>query len=413
MPGMFMRLRYQSDYLQYASLCFVTTSKKAKTVPAMKTKVLEEKDLTGSIAVVVGTRPGIVKFSPVIRELSKKDCEFFIIHTGQHYSYNMDRVFFDSLELPDPLFTNDHVRNFATHGGQTAEMIKGVEYACINARPSVVIVGGDANTNIAAALAARKLVSIKVIHMEAGLRSHDWKMPEEHNRVMIDHISDVLLAPTLLAKRNLEHEGVQGKIFYTGNTIVDAVRQNIQIAKRKSNILSKIGNLPYSLVTFHREENVDHLEKLSSIVSAIEDIKKKHGLNVVFSCHPRTDQRLRQFGLMKLLAAIRTLKIIEPVNYLDFLVLMANAKIILTDSGGIQEESCILKVPCVTLRENTERPETLEVGSNIIVGTNPEDIHNGIARSLSSETDWQNPFGDGMASKRIADILIEYAKKTK
>ena len=377
----------------------------------MKVKILEEKDLTDRIGVVVGTRPGIIKFSPVIHELSRRKTNFFIIHTGQHYSYNMDEAFFHDLELPRPRFTNDHVRNFSTHGGQTAEMIKGVEAACIEAKPSVVIVGGDANTNLAAALAVRKLVSIKLMHMEAGLRSHDWQMPEEHNRVMIDHISDVLVAPTRQAQKNLKDERVKGKIFYTGNTIVDAVNQNILIARKKSNIFSKIGDEPYALLTFHREENVDHKEKLESIFSAIENMKNKYGFYVIFPWHPRTRKRIMQFGLGKMIESNPSLHIIDPVGYLDFLLLMSKAEIILTDSGGIQEESCILKVPCVTLRENTERPETLEVGSNILVGTSPEKIHQGIESALQSERNWENPFGDGLAAKRIVDILIDYAKK--
>jgi len=377
----------------------------------MKTKILEKKDLTGSIAVVVGTRPGIIKFSPVIRELMKRKADFFIIHTGQHYSYNMDKTFFDELELCPPRFTNDAVRSYATHGGQTAEMIKGVEAACIDAKPSVVIVGGDANTNLAAALAVRKLVHIKLAHMEAGLRSFDWQMPEEHNRVMIDHISDVLMAPTGQAMEHLRQEHVRGEIYYTGNTIVDAVYQNSILAKEKSGILESVATEPYALLTIHREENVDHREKLESIFSALQNIERNFGLHTIFPCHPRTSKRIRQFGLEKLIRKVPSLKIIEPVGYLDFLLLMANARIVLTDSGGVQEETCILKVPCITLRENTERPETIDVGSNIIVGTQPERIIEGIGRMLNCDKHWDNPFGDGLAAQRIVDILIDYAER--
>jgi UDP-N-acetylglucosamine 2-epimerase (non-hydrolysing) len=373
----------------------------------VKTKILRKQDLQPSIGVVVGTRPGIIKFSPVIRELANRGADFFIIHTGQHYSYNMDRTFFEELELPEPRFSNDQVRHFATHGGQTAEMIKGVEQACIEAKPSVVIVGGDANTNLAGALAVRKLVCITLVHMEAGLRSHDWQMPEEHNRVMIDHISDVLLAPTAQAIKNLETEKIKGRIYYTGNTIVDAVQQNLSLAQKKSRILGKIGQPPYVLLTVHREENVDHRERLGSILTVSREVKQRFEMDTIFPCHPRTQRRISQFGLAGLVEDNPGLKIMDAVGYLDFLMLVANARIVLTDSGGIQEESCILKVPCVTLRDKTERPETLEAGSNIIVGTDPAKIVAGMAKMLEAGRQWANPFGDGQAARRIVDILVD------
>lgn len=318
----------------------------------------------------------------------------------------MDKQFFEELELPEPLFVNDNVRKFTTHGGQTAEMIKEVEKACIQARPSIVIVGGDANTNLAAAIAVRKLVAIKLAHMEAGLRSHDWQMPEEHNRVMIDHISDILFTTTRAAEDNLGNEKVKGEIIYTGNTIVDAVQQNLILARKKAQILSQVGQEPYVLITLHREENVDHKDKLNNVCRAMSQIYSKFGLRVIYPCHPRTRSRIEQFGLGDVLLQNDGLNIVEPMGYLDFLLLSSQAELILTDSGGIQEEACILKIPCVTLRENTERPETLSLGSNILAGTEPERIFACMEKALSFERTWLNPYGDGDASKRIADALI-------
>lgn len=349
----------------------------------------------------------------MIRELGRRSVDYFVIHTGQHYSYNMDRHFFEELELPEPLFVNDTVREFSTHGGQTAEMIKGVENACIEAKPSVVIVGGDANTNLAAAIAVRKLVAIKLAHMEAGLRSHDWQMPEEHNRVMIDHISDILFTTTKTAESNLVHEKVKGEIFYSGNTIVEAVQQNLEIASNKTSvILSKIGEEPYVLLTLHREENVDHEDKLRNVCQAMSRVREKFGLRVIYPCHPRTRARLEQFGFDDLISRTDGFDIIEPVGYLDFLLLSSEADLILTDSGGVQEEACIIKVPCVTLRDNTERPETVDLGSNILAGTEPEKIFSSIAWALSLEKNWSNPYGSGDAAKRIADVLTSELSNT-
>lgn len=378
----------------------------------MKLKVLMEKELTNKIGVVVGTRPGIIKFSPVIRELCNRNADFFIIHTGQHYSHNMDGKFFEDLQLPEPKYINKIVREYKTHGGQTAEMIKGVEEACIREKPRVVIVGGDANTNLAGALAARKLVSIKVAHLEAGLRSNDWRMPEEHNRVIIDHISDILFAPTETAVQNLREDKVKGQIYLTGNTIVDAVQQNLEIAKSKSCIVSDIGlsSMDYFVLTLHREENVDSKENLRNILDGIRLVYEKFKKTIVFPVHPRTRERIKFFFHEGYLNTITGLKCIDPIGYLDFLLLLAEAALVMTDSGGIQEESCILHVPCVTLRENTERPETLDVGSNIVVGTEPENIVKAAEQMLNlKDRNWPNPYGNGTAAQKIVDILMHEA----
>jgi UDP-N-acetylglucosamine 2-epimerase (non-hydrolysing) len=371
-------------------------------------KILNKNDLKNVVAVIVGTRPGIIKFSPVIRALREKSVPSFIIHTGQHYSYNMDKQFFEDLDLPDPQYTNDAVSKEILHGAQTAEMIKGVEKALLDAKPSLVIVGGDANTNLAGALAARKL-GTRLGHMEAGLRSNDWRMPEEHNRVMIDHISDILLAPTEQARKNLIEDKVKGEIYMVGNPIVDVVYQNIEIAQQKSKILANLNieSNGYFLLTIHREENVDHRDTLGKLMQNIQGIIAQFDAEVVFPIHPRTRKRLEQYGLWPTVNNFEKLKIIDAVGYLDFLLLMKNAKLIFTDSGGIQEEACILQVPCITLRENTERPETVEVGANRIVGCDFELTLGAIEHFKDALRDWQNPFGDGQAAKRIASICQE------
>jgi UDP-N-acetylglucosamine 2-epimerase (non-hydrolysing) len=369
-------------------------------------KIIKKDELTNEIAVIVGTRPGIIKFSPVIRALAKRKLPFFIIHTGQHYSYNMDKQFFEDLELPEPRYANDKVKQEVLHGAQTAEMIRGIEAALIEAKPRIVIVGGDANTNLAGALATRKL-GIELAHMEAGLRSHDWQMPEEHNRVIIDHISEILFPPTNQTKENLLKDNVYGELHVVGNPIVDAVQQNIELANRKSNIIKRLrlNGKNYFLFTMHREENVDHASVVAKHLENIESVSKKEQKDIVFPIHPRTRKTLKHFGLWQKLKSIPGLHIIDPVGYLDFLMLIAKADIVFTDSGGIQEEACILKVPCITLRENTERPETVAVGANIIVGGNIEKVFKAIDYFHSNDRDWQNPLGDGLAAEKIVDVL--------
>jgi len=278
----------------------------------------------------------------------------------------------------------------------------GVERVLKNVKPDIILVEGDTNTVMAGALAATKL-HIKVGHVEAGLRSYDRRMPEEINRIVADHVSDYLFAPTEKAKQNLLREGVEeDKIFVTGNTIVDAVYQNLEIAKRKVNVLKYLGLKPkeYFLVTAHRQENVDVKERLKGILKGLELIHEEFSMPVVFPIHPRTRRRIREFGL-----SLDGVTVNDPLGFLEFLQLEANARLVLTDSGGVQEETCILGVPCVTLRDNTERPETLEVGSNIIVGTKREKILEGVKLMFNRENSWENPFGDGRAGERIIEIL--------
>ena len=351
-------------------------------------------------AIILGTRPEIIKMSPIIRELEKMKSDFFILHTGQHYSYNLDKVFFEQLNIPQPKY-NLEVSS-GSHAEETGKMLIGIERVLMAEKPDVVLVEGDTNSVLAGALSAAKL-HIKVGHVEAGLRSGDRSMPEEINRILTDHCSDYLFAPTDRAKTTLLGEGIpNGKVFTTGNTIVDAIYQNLEVAREKSHILTTLGIEPgeYILVTLHRQENVDNRERFASILEGLNRVAVEFRLPVIYPCHPRSRKRMSEFNLRP-----RNLRLVEPVDFLDFLQLEANARLILTDSGGVQEESCILSVPCVTLRDNTERPETLEAGSNILAGTSPDTIVECAALMVNRGNSWENPFGDGRAASRIADIL--------
>lgn len=377
----------------------------------MSLKTFGQSDLVHKTCVILGTRPGIVKMSPIIRALTAQKASFFCVHTGQHYSYQMDRVFFEELGLPDPAYRLEETQRHPTHAGQTAEMMKGIEAALISERPRVVLVGGDANTNLAGALAARKLGMV-VGHVEAGLRSRDWRMPEEHNRRMIDHISDILLAPTDFAASNLRRESVEGTILVVGNTIVDAVQQHSAIAAQKSKLLNKLGLQPgrYAILTVHREENVDSRENLKRMADIVTRLAAENVSEcIVFPMHPRTRERLVSAGLLESLSRLPGLMMAEPYGYLDFLALLASAAIILTDSGGLQEEACMLRVPCVTLRENTERPETVTVGANILAGLDAEAVMSAVTTSLVKPREWSQPLGDGRAGERIARIAMDAA----
>jgi len=350
------------------------------------------------IAIILGTRPEIIKMSPVARELKSE--EYFILHTGQHYSYNLDRVFFEQLRLPQAKH-NLEVGS-GSHAEQTAKMLIGIEGVLQQENPDVVLVEGDTNSVLAGALAAAKL-HIKVGHVEAGLRSYDKDMPEEINRTLADHCSNLLFAPTEKAKITLLGEGIlEDKIFVTGNTIVDAVYQNLKIAKERTDLFSSTALEPrgYFLVTVHRQENVDNRVRFASILEGLDRVAGQFGMPVVYPIHPRSKRMMSEFRLSS-----GRVRLIEPVDFLDFLQLESSARLILTDSGGVQEEACILGIPCVTLRDNTERPETLEVGSNVLAGVLPDRILKCSETMLNRENNWENPFGDGKSGKRIVDIL--------
>lgn len=353
------------------------------------------------ISIILGTRPEIIKMSPLIRECQRQKINFFIIHTNQHYSANLDQIFFKELELPKPKY-NLGIGS-GTHGQQTSQMIMGIEKILIKEQPNIILVEGDTNTVLAGALAASKL-QIKIGHIEAGLRSYFRKMPEEINRILTDHCSDLLFAPTSQTKTILRQEGISNKqIFITGNTIVDAVYQNLKIAQKKSKILSKLKleKDQYFLITAHRAENVDDKSRLKGILKGVNYLYQKFNLPIIYPIHPRTKKMLADFNLK----IPQGLKLIEPVGYLDFLKLESNTRLILTDSGGVQEEACVLKKSCVTLRDNTERPETLKVGASILAGTNPDKIFKSSQKMLKSKQNWRNPFGRGDASKKIISII--------
>ena len=353
-------------------------------------------------AIVLGTRPEIIKMSPIIRYCEELGLDYSLIHTGQHYSYEMDAAFFHDLELPKPGYKLNV--GSGTHAEQTGKIMVGLERILIHDRPDVVLVQGDTNTVLGSALSAAKL-NIDVGHVEAGLRSRDRTMPEEINRLLTDHIARYLFAPTELARSNLLQEGIdEEKIRVTGNTVVDAVLQNIEIAEQRSRIFRDLDLMPggYFVLTAHRQENVDNREKLGNLIAAMRELHSIYGLPILFPAHPRTLKRLDEFGL----SVPEGIRILEPQGYLEFLLLERSARAILTDSGGIQEEACILHVPCITLRENTERPETLETGGNILAGTDPGRILEAVSIVLSAEASWTNPFGDGRSGKKIVDILL-------
>jgi len=342
--------------------------------------------------------------SPVIRYCEKSGIPYNILHTGQHYSYEMDQIFFEELELPPPDFNLDI--GSGLQGEQTGKMLIGIESFLTEKSPEIVLVQGDTNTVLAGALAASK-VDIPVGHVEAGLRSYDREMPEEINRVLADHISTHLYAPTESSRKNLEAEGITSGVFVTGNTVVDALHQNIEISRNKRDPLEQRGldRGGYFLVTTHRKENVDDTNRLKGVLRALERIALEFEMPVIFPTHPRTRKMMKNFNL-----DVEGINIIEPVGYLDFLQLEENARLILTDSGGVQEEACVLGVPCVTLRENTERPETLEMRSNTLAGTNPNRILNAVMRMDLIGRNWINPYGDGKAGERIVKIASELLK---
>ena len=354
------------------------------------------------IAVILGTRPEIIKMSPIIREVDKNGLDYFILHSGQHYSYDLDTVFFNQLDLP-PAKYNLKIGS-STHAEQTGKMLSGIGEILAQEEPSLVLVQGDTNTVLAGALAATKL-HIKVGHVEAGLRSGDRRMPEEINRILTDHCSDYLFCPTSNAQIQLLREGITKEmVFVTGNTIVDAVQQNLKIAESQGGVLNNLRLEPhgYFLATIHRQENVDNRDKFAGIMQGLSEISQRFGIKVVYPIHPRSQKRIGEFNLR----LNEGITLINPVDFLSFLQLEANAKLILTDSGGVQEEACILGTPCVTLRDNTERPETIEVGANVLSGTFPNRILDCTQMMLNNNSKWVNPFGDGKAGEQIVKIVM-------
>lgn len=376
------------------------------------------------ILIVVGARPNFMKAAPLLREF-KKYPKFnpILVHTGQHYDVNMSRAFFEDLDMPEP-----HIYlgvGSGTHAAQTGRIMIAFENVCFKEEPGMVVVVGDINSTLACALVAAKL-HILVAHVESGLRSHDRTMPEEINRILTDQVSDLLFTSCEEADRNLIREGIpKEKIFFVGNVMIDTLVQSYPLV-RKSEILGRLGLLkkmepmPYALVTLHRPSNVDDRSVLGRLVETLMDLNRR--IPIVFPAHPRTLEQMKRFNFnerifcpekgssLGSIGSGRKISVIPPVGYVDFLCLMSKAKLVLTDSGGIQEETTFLRIPCLTLRENTERPVTITQGTNILVGTDPPKIQEEAMSVLKNGMKKAGipRYWDGNAAKRVVKILAAH-----
>jgi len=351
---------------------------------------------------IVGARPQFIKAAPVGKALRAAGHTEILVHTGQHYDDEMSAVFFRDLEIPEPDY--NLAVGSGSHGWQTGQILMRLEEVLLAEEPDWVLVYGDTNSTLAGALAAVKL-HIPVAHAEAGLRSFNREMPEEHNRVLTDHCADLLFCPTQTAVNNLAREGITNGVHQVGDTMYDAVLQFAGIASQRSSILADLSLEPkkYLLATVHRPYNTDNEENLRNILTALGEI----GELVVFPVHPRTRQRLVELGLNNPQSAICNLQFLEPVGYLDMLMLEQNARLILTDSGGMQKEAYFFAVPCVTLRPETEWVETVEAGWNTVVDTNRERIVWAAIGRVWPRGTPPAAFGDGRASGRIVRLLAE------
>lgn len=363
------------------------------------------------IMIVMGTRPEVVKMAPIIRALKEGGRDFVVVHSGQHYDYNLSLQFIEELELAKPDYSLK-VKEISP-AAQTGRMMITIEEVVEKEHPRLMLIEGDTNTMLAAALTAFKQ-NVPVGHVEAGLRSYDFRMPEEHNRRMVDHASTYLFAPTEQAKQNLVSENVWGRIYVTGNTVIDAVIQHMALAEKKSTIMDEIEYDEYVLATAHRMENVDDLRVLRNFVEVFSEAP----IPVVFSVHPRTEKRLRQHKMWDRLVSSKNVQILPPVGYFDFLVLMRNCEMILTDSGGLQEEATAppIRKKVLVIRVSTERPEAVEAGFARVVGTEKTSILAAISKVLDEkrEVPLKSPFGDGDAGKKIVQIIEkELARKWK
>jgi UDP-N-acetylglucosamine 2-epimerase (non-hydrolysing) len=366
-----------------------------------------------SVMIVAGTRPEVIKLAPVIWSLDKLGVNYVFVWSGQHYDYELSWVFFEQLGLPKP-HVNLNVGS-SSHSEQTARVIVGVEGVIRDLKPSVVVALGDTNTTLGATLASAKTLT-PFAHVEAGLRSWDRTMPEEVNRIVADVIAEVNFAPTWLAAVNLVHSGVpMRKVYVTGNTIVDVVyKYESFVVEEGERLLDVYGLEPerFILVTVHRQENTDMRWRLESIVRAL--VKLSEHLPVVFPVHPRTMDRLQRYGLLEVVRS--HIRLLNPLGYFQFLGLLARASMVLTDSGGVQEEACLLGVPTLTLRYNTERPETVLAGTNVVVGVEAERVVETALKLLEVRGEivkrrgCNNMLGDGRAGERIAGILKDYVE---
>jgi UDP-N-acetylglucosamine 2-epimerase (non-hydrolysing) len=361
---------------------------------------------------VVGARPNFMKVAPVLAQL-RKDARVrqVLVHTGQHYDPKMSDVFFQDLGMPAP---DAHLgAGSGSHAQQTAKIMVEVEPVILRENPDVVVVAGDVNSTVAVALVAAKL-GVAVAHIEAGLRSWDWRMPEEVNRVLTDRISELLFTPSRDADENLAKEGIDpGRVHFVGNVMIDSLHAALPRA-RESHIHEQLGvrKGEYALATLHRPSNVDEPAALERLLSALAEVSGR--LPVVFPIHPRTRARLvADPSLQARAEGARGLKLAEPIGYLDFLALTANARLVMTDSGGIQEETTALGVPCLTVRHNTERPVTVEVGTNTLVGTDPAQVVPAAVAVLEGRGKKGRvpDLWDGRAAERIARILVRFCEE--
>ncbi len=360
------------------------------------------------IILVVGARPNYMKIAPVYFALkSEQNFHPLIVHTGQHYDNNLSEIFFKELGLPEP-DTYLGVGS-GTHGEQTSRIMIEFEKVLFEEKPDLVMVAGDVNSTIACALDAVKL-HIPVAHLEAGLRSYDRRMPEEINRVLTDSISDILLTPSLDANENLKKEGISNdKIFFVGNAMIDSLRRYERLAER-SNILEQLNitSNNYGLITLHRPSNVDNKKSFEKIITAFEEIEKK--IPLIFPIHPRSRKQIKQFSLKSRFENMKNFKLIDPVGYLDFLKLEKDAKLVITDSGGIQEETTVFGVPCITIRENTERPITIKQGTNQLVGNDTQKIIKAVESILGGHCKERTipKFWDGKTALRVVEVLKNF-----
>ena len=372
------------------------------------------------IATILGTRPEIIKMAPIIAEINKRNINHVVLHTGQHYDKEMSDNFFRDLEIPAPDY-NIHVGS-GTHAKQTGLMMSGIEKILLKEKPDIVLVQGDTNAVLAGALVSAKL-HIAVGHVEAGLRSFDLTMPEEINRRVADVCSVMYYIPTEESAINLLAEGFSRKnLFITGNTVVDACFRHLEIAKKRGFEEESLKELDIDgmdnilTLTMHRAENVDIKERVTNIIDALKELTD---VDIIFPIHPRTKNTLEKFGLFEELNSLSHVHIVKPIGYLDFLLLTSKSVLILTDSGGLQEEAITLDVPALTLRYNTERPETVAAGGNILVGANKEAILENANRILNDKEfadkmkNAVNPYGDGDAAVKTVDAIEKYYREGK
>jgi UDP-N-acetylglucosamine 2-epimerase (non-hydrolysing) len=366
--------------------------------------IIQEDTAEGPVILVVGARPNFMKIAPLHAELQRRGVEQLLLHTGQHYDEKMSKVFFDDLGMPEPdIYLGI---GSGTHSEQTAKVMVEFEKICFEHKPRLVVVVGDVNSTLACTLVAAKL-NIKSAHVEAGLRSGDMRMPEEVNRIVTDSICNLLLTPSPDGDENLLAEGRDEKdIHFVGNIMIDSLFNNLEKAK-SSTIHEELGitDNEYAVLTLHRPSNVDDPKTLEGIIEALEIIGKQ--LKLVFPIHPRTEKNAKKFDLFDRINSIPGIVLTGPIGYLDFISLTSNARIVLTDSGGLQEETTALKIPCITLRENTERPITVTEGTNQIVGSECNDIIDAFNASMA--TDYSSSTvpekWDGNTASRIADII--------